>query len=75
MQMNLQLHHVVTDVTGATGMKIIRAIVAGEYRPAALAQHRDIRCKESIKTIEKSLDGNYQEEHLFALTQTMELFD
>lgn len=75
MQMNLQLHHVVTDVTGATGMKIIRAIVAGEYRPVVLAQHRDIRCKESIKTIEKSLDGNYQEEHLFVLTQAVELFD
>lgn len=75
MQMNLQLHHVVSDITGATGMKIIRAIIAGERQPAILAQHRDIRCKESSQTIEKSLKGNYQEEHLFSLTQAVELFD
>lgn len=75
MQMNLQLHHVVSDITGATGMKIIRAIIAGERQPAVLAQHRDIRCKESSQTIEKSLKGNYQEEHLFSLTQAVELFD
>lgn len=43
MQMNLQLHHVVSDITGATGMKIIRAIISGEHRPAVLVQHRDIR--------------------------------
>lgn len=75
MQMNLQLHHVVSDITGVTGMKIIRAIIAGERQPAILAQHRDIRCKESSQTIEKSLKGNYQEEHLFSLTQAVELFD
>jgi hypothetical protein len=75
MQMNLQLHHVVTDITGATEMKIIRDIVAGEYRPFVLAQYRDIRCKASLQTIEKSLEGNYREEHLFALTQAVELFD
>ena len=75
MQMNLQLHHVVSDITRATGMKIIRAIIAGERQPAVLAQHRDIRCKESSQTIEKSLKGNYQEEHLFSLTQAVELFD
>ncbi|AIL12645.1 IS110 family transposase [Candidatus Paracaedibacter symbiosus] len=75
MQMNLQLHHVVSDITGATGMKIIRAIMNGERCPAVLAEHRDIRCKESIKTIEESLKGNYQEEHLFSLTQAVELFD
>ncbi|MBA3814444.1 MAG: IS110 family transposase [Alphaproteobacteria bacterium] len=75
MQMNLQLHHVVSDITGATGIKIIRAIIAGEHQPAVLAQHRDIRCKESSETIEKSLKGNYQEEHLFVLTQAVELFD
>ena len=56
-------------------MKIIRDIIAGEYRPSVLAQYRDIRCKESLQTIEKSLEGNYQEEHLFALTQAVELFD
>ncbi|RRI01531.1 hypothetical protein EH240_14665 [Mesorhizobium tamadayense] len=48
-QMNLQLHHVVTDITGATGMAIIRAIVAGERDPAMLATHRDPRCRASWK--------------------------
>lgn len=75
MQMNLQLHHVVSDITGVTGMQIIRAIIDGEHRPAVLAQYRDIRCKESNQTIEKSLAGNYQEEHLFSLRQSIELFD
>ena len=75
MQMNLQLHHVVTDVTGATGMKIIRAIIAGEHNPEVLVQYRDIRCKHSKETMVKSLMGNYQEEHLFVLKQTVELFD
>ena len=75
MQMNLQLHHVVSDVTGVTGMKIIRAIVDGEYNPKVLATYRDARCKESIDTIEKALMGNYQEEHIFTLKQAVELFD
>ena len=47
MQMNVQLHHVVTDVTGETGMRIIRAVVAGERDPAVLATHRDRRCHAS----------------------------
>jgi transposase len=75
MQMNLQLHHVVSDITGATGMKIIRSIIVGERNPAVLAQYRDIRCKETTQTIEKALKGNYQEEHLFSLKQAVELFD
>jgi hypothetical protein len=44
MEMNLQLHHVVSDITGATGMRIIRAIVAGERDPDVLALYRDVRC-------------------------------
>ena len=75
MQMNLQLHHVVSDITGATGMKIIRAIINGEHDPNVLIKYRDIRCKESIETITKSLIGNYQEEHVFALRQAIELYD
>ena len=51
MQMNVQLHHVVTDITGATGMRIIRAIVAGERDPGVLAAHRDRRCHASAETI------------------------
>jgi transposase len=74
-QMNVQLHHVVTDITGVTGMKILRAIVGGERDPATLAQHRDARCKESEETIRAALTGNYRPEHVFALRHAIELFD
>jgi transposase len=74
-QMNLLLHHVVSDITGVTGLAIIRAILAGERDPQALAQHRDPRCKNSAEVIAKSLDGNYREDHLFALAQAVALYD
>ncbi len=74
-QMNLLLHHVVADITGLTGMTIIRAILAGERDPQLLAQHRDPRCKKSAEVIAKSLVGNYREEHLFALQQAVILYD
>ena len=73
--MNRQLHHVVQDITGATGMKIIRAIVAGERDAHVLAKFRDIRCKSSEETICSALVGNYQAEHVFALTQSLALYD
>jgi hypothetical protein len=73
--MNLQLHHVVSDITGATGMKIVRAIVEGERRPSVLAEFRDIRCKSSVDTIAEALTGNYRPEHVFALRQAVELYD
>ena len=75
MEMNLQLHHVVSDITGATGMRIIRAIVAGERDPDVLAGFRDVRCHSSIETIRASLVGNDRDEHIFALTQSLELYD
>jgi transposase len=75
MQMNLQLHHVVTDITGVTGMAIIRAIVAGERDPNVLAAHRDRRCHATVETVCQALVGNYREEHVFALTQALELYD
>lgn len=75
MQMNVQLHHVVTDITGVTGMKILRAIVDGARDPKLLAQHRDRRCKASLETIEKALTGNYRPEHVFALRQALELYE
>lgn len=75
MQMNLQLHHVVSDITGATGMKIIRDIIKGERCAATLATHRDIRCKESERTITAALTGNYRDEHIFTLKQVVELWD
>lgn len=75
MEMNLQLHHVVSDITGGTGMKIIRAIVAGERDLDVLASHRDVRCRASTETIKAALNGNDRAEHIFALTQSLELYD
>lgn len=73
--MNLQLHHVVSDVTGVTGMRIIRAIVAGERNPTRLAAMRDTRCKSSVEIIQSALVGNYQPEHVFALEQALAMYD
>ncbi len=75
MLMNLQLHHVVSDITGATGMRIIRAIVAGNCDARRLAEMRDIRCKESVETIEAALVGDYRPEHVLALRHSLELFE
>jgi len=74
-QMNLLLHNVVSDITGVTGMKILKAIIAGERNPKVLSQLRDYRCQSSVATIAKSLVGNYREEHLFALTQAVSLYE
>jgi transposase len=75
MQMNVQLHHAVADITGATGMRIIRAIVDGERDATALAAHRDQRCHASVEEIAKALAGNWREEHIFALAQALDLFE
>ena len=74
-EMNLQLHHVVADITGATGLRIIRTIITGEHDPKVLAGLRDYRCRSSAETIEKALTGNYRAEHLFALEQALALYD
>jgi transposase len=74
-QMNLQLAHVVSDITGVTAMRIIRAILNGERDRQKLAELRDGRTKASAETIAKALEGNYRAEHLFALRQSVELFD
>lgn len=74
-QMNLHLSNVLDDVTGKTGMIIIRAIVDGERDPKKLAMHRDPRCKNTQEIIEQSLTGNYRAEHLFSVQQALELFD
>src|SRR5262249_44827160 len=75
MQMNVQLHHVVTDVTGVTGMRIIRAIVAGNHAPDQLAAVREVRCSASVETIRAALTGTYRAEHLFALRHALALYD
>jgi transposase len=74
-EMNLQLHHVVADITGATGLRIIRAILTGERDPKVLARLRDYRCHASAEKIEKALTGNYRAEHLFTLEQALALYD
>lgn len=74
-QMNLQLHQVLTDITGVTGLKIIRAIVAGERDPLKLAQLRNPACKSSVETIAQALTGTWPAEHLFTLTQSLEFYD
>jgi len=74
-QMNLKLQHVVSDITGKTGMDIIRAIVAGERDPQELAKLRDYRSKADQQTIAKALQGHWREEHLFELAQAVELYD
>jgi transposase len=75
MEMNVQLHHVVSDITGVTGMLIIRAIVAGERMPQTLAEMRDVRCHASVEKICAALSGNWRDEHIFALCQSLALYD
>ena len=74
-QMNLHLHNVISDITGVTGMAIIRNIAAGVTDPKFLATLRDERCRNPEEVIEASLVGNYREEHLFSLKQALELYD
>jgi transposase len=74
-QMNLQLQHVVADIAGQTGMRIIRAILAGTRDPHVLAGFRDGRCKRSVEEIAQALEGHYRPEHLFALEQAVVLYD
>jgi hypothetical protein len=64
-----------SDVTGVTGLRIIRAIVAGERDPRTLATFRDYRIKSSEDTIAKALEGDYRPEHIFPLTQSLALYD
>lgn len=73
--MNVRLTNVLSDITGVTGLKIIRAIVAGEHNPQVLADFREPGCKKSVAEIAKSLEGHYKREQLFALQQSLELYD
>jgi len=73
-QMNLHLHHVINDISGATGLRILDAIVSGERNPAELAKLRDPRVRSTAAEIEKALEGDYRPEHLFVLTQSLETY-
>ncbi len=75
VQMNLQLTIVISDITGVTGLRIVRSIVAGQTDPRALAQHRDPRCQAAEADIIAALTGHYRPEHVFVLQQNLELFD
>jgi transposase len=70
-QMNLQLHHVISDITGQTGLAILDAILAGERDPEVLAQLRHPGIKASKETIVRSLQGDWRPEHLFTLRQAL----
>jgi len=70
-QMNVQLHHVLSDITGLSGLAIIDAILDGERDPRVLAGLRDGRVKASEETIVQALTGDYRPEHLFSLKQSL----
>jgi transposase len=74
-QMNVQVHRALADITGVTGMAILRAIVDGERDPAKLAMHRHPRCHKPVEEIAKYLTGTWREEHLFNLASALRLFD
>jgi len=74
-QMNVQLMQVLSDITGVTGMAIIRAMVAGERDPVQLAQRRDPRCAKPESELAKALTGHDRAEHIFALKQALALYD
>jgi transposase len=71
-QMNLQIHHVIADLSGKSGEAIVEAILAGQRDPAVLAELGDKRLKASKATLRAALTGDYREEHLFCLRQAHE---
>lgn len=74
-QMNVQLHNVISDITGSTGMAIIRALVRGEYDLDVLVKFRDSRCKSSEEVIRNSLQGNFKTEYLYNLAVALKKYD
>jgi transposase len=74
-EMNIQIHRVLSDITGYSGMAIIRAILAGERDGLKLAQMKHPQVKASTEQIVKALEGDYRAEHLFALRTAVELYD
>jgi transposase len=74
-EMNLQLHRVISDITGTTGLSIIKAIVAGERNPLSLAGLKDGRIKASLEEIAAALTGDYRRELIFILQQELQLYE
>ena len=73
-QMNLHIHHVISDITGVTGLAIADAIVEGKTNPRELAKLRDHRIQASLETVTKSLVGDYRPEHIFTLKQSLRAY-
>ena len=73
--MHVQLPHVISDISGVTGIQILRAIVQGEHDPHPLAAYRHEHCAASEADLANAVTGNYRLEHLFALTQAPEWYD
>ena len=73
-QMNLQIHHVISEITGVTGLAIVDAIIGGQRDPAVLAKLRDHRIHASEEIVQKSLVGNWKREHLFTLKQSRQIY-
>jgi transposase len=73
--MHLHLHHVMRDVTGVTGLRMLRAIIAGERDPRTFAQERDYRITSSPDTLVKALEGEYRPAQVCTLTQSLALDD
>jgi transposase len=73
-QMNLQIHHVLSDITGKSGLAIVDAILSGKRDPEQLARLADGRIRAERETVIKSLVGNYRSEHLFTLRQSLEAY-
>jgi len=74
-EMNVQLHRVISDITGTTGMAIIRAIVAGEHNPQMLATLKDGRIRATFTEIAAALTGDYRTEQVFILKQKLHLYE
>jgi transposase len=73
-QMNVQVHHVLADITGVTGIAMVEAILKGQRDPKVLASYRDNRVKASEQTLVAALTGDYRREHLFCLQQAYEAY-
>ena len=74
-QMNVRVHRAVSELSGVTGMAIVRAIAAGERDAQKLAQFRDRRCRQSKEEIAEQLSGHWREDHLFSLRQSLQMYD
>jgi len=74
-QMNVRVHHAVSDTQGVTGMRIIRAIIGGQRDPGKLAQLRDPGCRHSVEEITEFLTGHWRADHLFNLEQCLLMYD